>query len=161
PVGLKGALIAGVFAASMSSLASSMNSLATVSVNDFYRRFVKNVPDARALLTARILTGIFGIFATASSLYVATTRPITMLDLFLDFLGLVGGGLAAIYVLGTCTKRANGAGVLIGAATSGVVMYFIRTTSLNSFFHAAVGFTTCFVVGYFTSLLFPSAEKPA
>ncbi len=159
PAGLKGALIAGIFAASMSSLASSMNSMATVSVNDFYRRFVRDVPDRRALLTARILTGLFGIFATGSSLYVATIEPITMFDLFLKFLGLVGGGLAALYVLGTCTKRANGPGVLIGAAASAAVMYFVRTSSVHFFLHAAIGFTTCFTVGYLASLALPQRGR--
>lgn len=166
PVGLKGAFIAGLFAASMSSLASSMNSMATVTVNDFYRRFAPSVSDARALWAARICTAVFGLFATGASLYVATTeRAGTMFELFISFLGLLGGGLAALFVLGTCTRRANGPGVMIGAAVSGVLMYIIANVEnvsigkfvvhpnqLHGFLHAFVGFTTCFVVGYLASL---------
>jgi len=120
---------------------------------------VKNVPDIRALWTARALTGVFGIFATGSSLYVATIKPITMFDLFLKFLGLVGGGLAAMYVLGACTRRANGPGVLIGAAASAGVMYFVRTSQIHFFLHAAIGFSVCFVIGYLASLLFSGTRN--
>ncbi len=162
PVGLKGALIAGVFAASMSSLASSMNSLATVTVNDFYRRFIPNVPDGRALFAARVLTGVYGAFATASALYVAhNENSSTMFDIFLRLLGLVGGGLAALYVLGTCTKRANGIGAIVGAAASAAVMYFVRTSEIHFFLHAFVGFSVCFIVGYLASLAIPSRHQPA
>ena len=39
PAGLSGLLIAGIFAASMSSLDSSMHSIATVYITDFHKRF--------------------------------------------------------------------------------------------------------------------------
>ncbi len=153
PLGMKGVFIAGLFAASMSSLASSMNSMATVGVNDLYRRFVGNVSEASAMLMARVLTGVFGVFATVAALYVAANQQKnTMFETFIGFLGLVGGGLAAVFVLGTCTKRANAPGVLIGAAASAAVMYYVRGTELHSFLHALVGFTTCFAIGYTASL---------
>jgi Na+/proline symporter len=170
PVGVKGAFIAGLFAASMSSLASSMNSMATVTVNDFYRRFARNVSDARALMAARGFTALYGLFATGASLYVATTqRAGTMFQLFISFLGLLGGGLAALFVLGTCTKRANGLGAMIGAIVSGLVMYTVakiedvplgsytlHPTQLHGFLHPVLGFMTCLVVGYLASLATPN-----
>jgi len=172
PPGMRGVLIAAVFAASMSSLASSINSLATVSVNDFYRRFVRNVPDRRALWIARGLTAVYGFFGTGSALYVANyLGESTVFETYLSFLGLVGGGLAAIYVLGTCTTRANGRGVLIGAVVSAAVLIFLRLGSIemgdtvmhapkvHPFLYAFIGFTICFVVGYLASLAFP-APKP-
>jgi Na+/proline symporter len=144
-------------------------------VNDFYRRFIRNVSDAKALLMARGLTAVFGVFATGASLYVAATRRAgTMFELFISFLGLLGGGLAALFVLGTCTKRANGSGALVGAAVSGLVMYGIakveeirvgefalRPGELHGFLHPVVGFSTCFVVGYLASLVVPAARRRA
>lgn len=173
PIGVKGVFIAGLFAASMSSLASSMNSMATVGVNDFYRRFRSNISDANALWTARGLTAFFGLFATGAALYVAATeRAGTMFELFISFLGLLGGGLAALFVLGTCTSRANGAGALIGAAVSGLVMftlakvesidlgaYVLHPTELHAFLRPVAGFMTCLIVGYVASFAFPRSGK--
>jgi SSS family transporter len=154
PAGLKGMLIAGLFAASMSSLDSSMNSLSSVIVNDYYRRFVPGVSDLKTLRIARGVTLFLGVFGTFSALYVATrNQESTLFITFLKLLGLVGGGLAGIFVLGTLTKRANGIGAIVGGVTSGVVMYFVRGTEVHFFLHGMIGFLTAFVVGYGVSVV--------
>ncbi|MGB2823209.1 MAG: sodium/solute symporter, partial [Phycisphaerae bacterium] len=55
PAGVAGILIAGVFAAAMSSLDSSMNSVATAVTTDFYRRFRPGAPDRACLRLARVV----------------------------------------------------------------------------------------------------------
>jgi SSS family transporter len=154
PVGLKGILIAGLFAASMSSLDSSMNSLSSVFVNDYYRRFLPGRPEKSYLNLAKGLTVFLGIFATGSALYLSDNTTVTLFTLFLQLLGLVGGGLAGIYVLGVCTRRANGFGALTGGLVSGVVMYFVRDSIFHSYTHAIFGFMTSLIVGYVVSLVF-------
>jgi Na+/proline symporter len=159
PAGLKGMLIAGLFAASMSSLDSSMNSLSSVIVNDYYRRFVPGVSDLKTLRIARGVTLFLGVFGTFSALYVATrNQESTLFITFLKLLGLVGGGLAGIFVLGTLTKRANGIGAIVGGVTSGVVMYFVRGTEVHFFLHGMIGFLTAFVVGYGVSVVVGSRK---
>jgi len=64
PAGLSGLVIAGLFAASMSSLDSSMSSTATVIVTDFYLRFRPDVTDQSCLGLARRLTAAIGILGT-------------------------------------------------------------------------------------------------
>lgn len=159
PAGLKGVLIAGLFAASMSSLDSSMNSLSSVLVNDYYRRFVRNVTERNALRAAKGLTLLFGMFGTVSALYVTTFDAPLLFELFLKFLGLVGGGLAGIFVLGTFTKRANGVGALAGAVVSALVMFYVRQSDIHFFIHGMIGFLTSLVVGYVVSLA--SGGNPA
>ncbi len=172
PFGWKGALIAAVFAASMSSLASSINSLATVSVNDIYRRFAANASEQRELLIARILTTVYGVIGTTSALFVAVYfKGKVIFEPYLAFLGLVGGGLAAIYVLGTCTKRANGTGVIAGAIASALTVVVlrlgpfqigslvIRAPEVHPLMNACIAFTICFVVGYAVSLLVPKPQS--
>jgi solute:Na+ symporter, SSS family len=162
PVGLKGLLIAGLFAASMSSLDSSMNSLASVITNDYYKRFVPDVTDERALLVARIVTLLLGIVGTFSALYVATRNQDSTLFLtFLKLLGLVGGGLSGIFILGVLTKRANGIGAITGGVVSGAVMFFlVPKTDIHFFLHGAIGLITAFVVGYTVSLATGGDKKP-
>lgn len=155
PAGLRGLIIAGIFAAAMSSLDSSINSVASVLVNDYYRRFVSEVPEARALFVAKTLTLVFGLFGTLSAVYVATLNETTLWEPFLKLLGYVGGGLAGVVALGVFTTRANGTGALIGAITSAVVLWFVTGTPVHYFLHAPIGFITAFVVGYAVSLVTP------
>ena len=151
PPGLRGVLIAGLFAASMSSLDSSMNSLSAVITHDYYRRFRRRATEQSALRFAKILTLLFGLFGTLSALYVATISQTTLFTLFLQFLGLVGGGLAGIFVLGVLTKRANAPGALLGALLSGAATYYAQTTSVHFFLYGMIGFLTSLVVGYLAS----------
>ena len=56
PAGVTGLVIAALFAAAISTVDSSLNSVATVVVTDFYRRFKHNVSDHACLTLARRLT---------------------------------------------------------------------------------------------------------
>ena len=60
PSGVAGLVIAGVFAAAMSSLDSSMNSVSTAFTTDWYSRFRPNASDQHRLLVARIATVVIG-----------------------------------------------------------------------------------------------------
>ena len=160
PAGLKGLLIAGLFAASMSSLDSSMNSLSSVVVNDYVKRFVPGTADAKAVWIARGVTLLLGVFGTFSALYVATqNQDSTIFITFLKLLGLVGGGLSGIFILGVMTTRANGIGAITGGIVSGIVMYFIPQTDIHFFLHGMIGLCTSFAVGYAVSVAFPGQQK--
>ncbi len=64
PIGLVGIFVAAVLAAAMSSIAAELNSLATVTVIDFYRRWVRpEATDAHYLLVSKAATGFWGLFA--------------------------------------------------------------------------------------------------
>lgn len=159
PVGLRSTLIAGVFAAAMSSLSASMNSLAAVAVNDYYKRFVPGLPDATALRAAKIITLLVGVAGTLGALIIAWTQATSLFDEWLRWLGLIGGGLAGIVALGVFTKHANGPGAVIGALASAAAVAWINTTTAHFFLYAVVGFLTAFVIGYLASL--PFGIRPA
>src|SRR5688572_24020068 len=62
PVGLRGLIIAGVFATMMGSTSAALNALATSFTKDFYLPyFNRNATDTQAIRAARIATSIFGI----------------------------------------------------------------------------------------------------
>lgn len=159
PVGVSGLVIAAIFAAAMSSLDSSMNSLATVAVHDFYRRFRKNISDHHALRVARAMTVVFGVLGTGAALVMAGLDAPSLFDQYLRILNFTGGGLAGVLALGILTRRANSAGALTGAVVSAAVVITVATyTPLHHFLYALVGFTTAFVVGYLASLVLPVRE---
>ncbi|MHC4799346.1 MAG: sodium:solute symporter family protein, partial [Planctomycetota bacterium] len=66
PAGLAGLVIAGVFAAAMSSLDSSMHSIATAVTTDFVRRFRPKLAESTYLLFARCLTIALGVSGTVT-----------------------------------------------------------------------------------------------
>ena len=159
PLGLRGVIIAGIFAAAMSSLDSSVNSVASVLVNDYYRRWFPDITERRALFAARIISLVFGVFGTIAAMYVARLNALSLWDPFLEFLGLVGSGLAGVVALGVFTKRANGAGALTGAIASALVLLWVRQTSIHFFLYAAIGFITAFIIGWLASFCFSGNKE--
>lgn len=162
PAGIAGVVLAAIFAAAMSSLDSSMNSMATVLVTDFYHRFRPGSSDRARLMLARILTVALGVFGTGCALLMATYPIKSLWDLFLTLLGLLGGGLAGLFVLGIFTRRASSAGAAIGLICSTATLYCVqRYTGVHFFLYAGVGITTCVCIGYLASLLIPTSQPPA
>ena len=160
PVGVSGLVIAGVFAASMSSMDSSINSAATAITTDFYRRFRPAVSDQRCLRLARVLTVVLGVVGTGTAMVMAGGEIKSLWDQFMRILGLFGGSLAGLFVLGIFTRRAHGTGAFIGAVVSALVLYVVQQyTPLHFFLYAAVGILSCLVVGYVMSLVVPAPER--
>jgi len=156
PVGISGLVIAGLFAAAMSSLDSSMNSMATAITTDFYRRFRADVSDHHCLNLARWLTILLGVLGTGSAIIIAYLNDPSMWDQYTKILGLFGGGLAGLFAAGIFTRRTNGAGIVVGFVVSGVILYFVgRAEAVHFFLYAAIGIVTCFVVGYLASWVLP------
>ncbi|MBN2296556.1 MAG: sodium/solute symporter, partial [Pirellulales bacterium] len=160
PLGLSGVVIAGLLAAAMSSLDSSMNSMATVITTDFYRRFRTNVSDHHCLALARWLTALLGILGTALAMYFAFLRTMSMWDHYIKIIGFFGGGLAGLFIAGIFTRRIHGPGVVVGMFTSAAVLYLVRTyTDVHFFLYAGIGIVSCVTVGYIASLLIPLESR--
>jgi SSS family solute:Na+ symporter len=83
PAGLSGIIIAGVFAAAMSTLSGSLNSLASSSMLDIYKsRFGKNNTPQKDLFISRIITTIWGIvFIGGAMLFKDKNNPVVELGL--------------------------------------------------------------------------------
>jgi len=161
PLGIAGLVVAAIFAAAMSSLDSSMNSVSAAFTIDFYQRFGKNISQARALGTARIVTVLIGVLSVAFALWMASQPDIKSLwDEFSKYIGLFGGGLGGVFLLGIVTRRASGSGALAGIVVSGILQYFIKQYfPLHPWAYGATGIVSCFVIGYVVSVLVPSRRR--
>ena len=161
PVGIAGLLIAAIFAAAMSSLDSSMNSVATVVTTDFYRRFKPNVPDRRCLYVARWATVAVGLAGTTLALMMAGWNIKSLWDQLSIVIGLFAGGLGGLFLLGILTRRAHGVGAVIALAASGVVQFLVKEfTPAHFLLYSFTGVASCLIVGYLASLLIPISTKP-
>jgi len=160
PAGLSGLVIAGVFAASMSSLDSSMHSIATTCTVDWYRRFTPDASEVSCLRLARALTIVLGVIAVGSACVLVTYDVQSLWFFFQKCLGLVSSGLVGVFLLGIFTRRANSAGVLVGAAASIAALVYVTWFSpLHFYLYAVVGISTCVVVGYLASLALPASDR--
>jgi SSS family transporter len=157
PVGLAGLIVAGIFAAAQSTVSTSMNSTATTVVTDFMRPFRACRTEGGYLVAARLITVLMGVLGTLFGLVFVNPEIKSLFDAFIKVIGLFMGVLGGLFVLGVMTRRANGAGALMGALIgAGVMFYLWKFTDVNGYIYTATGIATCFVTGYLASLLIPT-----
>lgn len=124
PVGIRGLIIAGVFATMMGSTSAALNALATSFIRDFYEPYIarSETGGLRTVAAARWATVVFGMLmvlvATAAAYAVLRTN-ITIIPLALGILGYTYGSLLGMFLLGVLTKqrggdRMNVVGMLLG-----------------------------------------------
>jgi Na+/proline symporter len=125
PAGIRGLIIAGVFATMMGSTSAALNALATSFIRDFYQPyFNKTSTDAQSIRAARTATLVFGglmILVATGAAYAVLETNITIIPLALGVLGYGYGSLLGIFLLGVLTKSrgndvANVFSMLIGIA---------------------------------------------
>ncbi len=159
PTGLSGLLIAGIFAAAMSSLSSSMNSAATAYSTDIHFRFGLTSKVSR-LKIARITTFIVGLSGTLFALFMATWNIQSLWDEFNKLIGLLIGSLGGLFLLGILTRRANVKGAFIGIVTSIIVQIIVSNShSVHLLLYTATGVVSCFVFGWLGSLFFSQKNE--
>lgn len=160
PVGLAGLIVAGIFAAAQSTVSTSMNSSATTIVTDFLRPIHACKSEQAYLKVARGLTFLFGVAGTLLGLLFIDPDIKSLFDAFIKVIGIFMGVLGGLFVLGAMTRKANGAGALIGAFIGAAVMFYLwRFTRVTFYLYTLSGIVTCFVVGYVASLVMPSEQR--
>lgn len=154
PVGLMGLVLAGVLAAAMSSLDSSLNAISTVAIIDVYRRHIsKDRGDAHDLQVARAVSWLASAGMIAGALMLLHARSRTLQDTTTTLLALTSGGLLGLYLLGFLTRRGDGrsAGVAIGAT---LIFSLYRALAATSWFPPSLRLAPLDAVhGYYTALL--------
>ncbi|SDL32406.1 solute:Na+ symporter, SSS family [Catalinimonas alkaloidigena] len=114
PAGIKGLAFAALIAAVVSSLASMVNSTATIFTIDIYKHFINKSASERTLVnTGRLVGGIALVIA------VLVAPQLRVLDQAFQFIqeytGFVSPGVVAIFLLGLFWKRTTANAALWGA----------------------------------------------
>lgn len=160
PTGLTGLIVAGIFAAAMGTVSSTINSVATLLSVDFYERLAKNVTQRKSVRFAEVMSVLVGLIGIGLALLLSTLNIHSLLDLTIELAGLLGGGFAGAYTLGMFTRRANAQGVAIGITTAIIVTLVAWLMKLvHPYFYLGISIATCIAVGYFASLLFPPPQQ--
>jgi len=151
PIGLVGIIIAAIFAAAMSSAAGEMNSLATSTVIDIYRRHIRHVaPDSHFLMVSKVATGFWGSVACVFAVFAARAGSL------IEVVNMVGslfyGTLLGAFVLAIGTRRATGTGTFVGMiAGFATVLWSARYTNISYLWYNVIGALAVVVVGLLVS----------
>ncbi|MDD4102271.1 MAG: sodium/solute symporter, partial [Kiritimatiellae bacterium] len=164
PVGLSGLVMAGLFAATISTLAANLNSSATSITNDWYVRLRKRVADDRSRVrVAQFCTVMVGLAGMAGALTLANMDIRSAFDQFMKFIGIMTSGLASLFMLGIFTRRVGAAAALSGLAMNYVVCIGLEAAKLpwkpHLLLYGAIGIITCLAVALAVSLIFPNQKQ--
>ena len=151
PHGVAGLVIAAIFAAAMSNLSGSLNSLASTTVLDFYQPLAgSRVDDARLLALSRWLTASWGVVLIAIA--IAARDWGSVFTVGLTIASIVYGPMLGAFLLGVLTRSATQTGVMAGIAVSLVVMIAVRVfTPLAWTWYVLAGASMCVAVGLLVS----------
>lgn len=148
PAGIAGIVLAGLFAAAMSSLDSAMNSVSTAFTTDWYRRFRPDAGDRRRLRVARVATVVIGVVGTGAAVLMARLDDPSLLDVWFKVLGLFGSGVAGVFLLGMLTRRTGAVAGWCGLVASAITVWSIGAfTSISGIAFAAFGIVACLGTG--------------
>lgn len=146
-VGLTGLLLAGLFAAAMSSVDSGINNVTALIVYDWMRG--RNV----SVKASRVICSSLGILVILAALFIRQWEG-PVFDKIIAIAGTFFGLLMGVFFLGVFLRRASTvaatAGMVCGVAT---VLYVILGTDINKQFYGFFGFAPTFIVGVIVSSL--------
>ena len=151
PTGLVGFIMAAVFAAAMSSISSELNSLATVTVMDHYRRYLRrNASDSHYAGVSKIATLFWGGYAV---LFAGLGQHLGSLIEAVNMVGsLFYGSLLGVFVLAFLPWRVNGHGAFSGMlAGLAAVAWTSYSTEVSFLWYNLVGCVVCVSIGVLVS----------
>jgi Na+/proline symporter len=147
PAGFVGLVIAVIFGAAMSVASGEINSLATVTMVDYYKRFVKReAEDGHYLAFSRWATVFWGIYAVMSA---QLARGLGSLVEAVNLLGsLFYGGLLGVFLLAFFFPRVKGTAAFVGVLAGEAAIFYTHSTGQVGFlWYNVIGCAVVVAVG--------------
>ena len=153
PVGLTGLLIASIFAAGMSTIATSVTSSSTIILTDYYQRFRKHAGNRERMLVLKLSSvgvGVAGILVAFAFMSVQSA-----LDAWWALASIFIVGMLGLFLLGYISRKARNFDAVLGVVCGVILVCWIV---ISPFVHAnlAIVFGTLliFLVGFLSANLF-------
>lgn len=168
PHGMAGLLIAAIIAAAMSTVAATLNSGATVLLEDYFKKFRPDKANAknniRFLRTMTVALTIFSI-----GVAVAVMNVESALTVWWSMQSVLSGGMLGLFLLGVFTKRTTSSqaaiATVLGLLTVVYITFGQEIIPLPSFIHLnlaiVLGTITIFFTGFILSTVLPKRGKGA
>jgi SSS family transporter len=148
PPGISGIIVAGLFAAAMSTLAGSMTSLASSTMNDLYIPFFgKNLDDHKQLKISRMFTIFWaGMLVISAILFMESSRAVV--EIALSIASFTYGGLLGTFLLGILNKKAKQEDALAGFVAGIFIMISVISLKLVAWtWYTIIGVIATLIIG--------------
>lgn len=153
PIGVTGIIVAGLFAAAMSTLAGSISSLSSSTMIDLYKPITKLDNPEKELKLSRVFTFFWAGMLILSALFFMNS-PQTVVELALSIASFTYGGLLGTFMLGLFVKKATQEDALAGFTAGIFVMITVISLQLVAWtWFTLVGVITTMTVGTLLSKL--------
>lgn len=160
PIGLAGLFIAAIMAAAMSSISSELNSLSTVTVIDFYRRWVRPTgTDSHFLNVSRLATAFWGFLACIVATYAATLG--SLIEVVNRFGSFFYGSILGVFLLAMIPfvrPWAAFIGLISGMCAVAAVSF--GAPSISFLWHNVIGVFTVLLAGIVLSVVAGAGGTP-
>ena len=168
PVGLRGLLIASIFAAGMSTVSTSVTSAATIILTDYYKPFIKGKTDKHHVAVLRISSVAVGVLGSVVAIAMLSVESI--IDAWWKLSSIFSGGMLGLFLLGCVSRKINQMGALIGCICGVLVIAWISLAGLwnlpgihlHEYLAIVLGTCTIFIVGFLLTFLLkaPTHKTP-
>ncbi|MBR6841729.1 MAG: sodium:solute symporter [Prevotella sp.] len=160
PIGLRGLLIASIFAAGMSTVSTSVTSAATILLTDYVRPFFLKTRRQKLEL-AIVRLSSFGVGLLGACVAIAMLSVESIIDAWWTLSSIFSGGMLGLFLLGCIPARINRIAAFIGCIAGIVVIAWISLASmwnlpgihLHPYLAIVLGTTVIFLVGFLATLL--------
>jgi len=160
PQGIAGVMIAAIFAATMSTVSSSINSLSTAFTTDFYQRWVKNKTDEHFLIVARLTGIILGSVGVGLAIMMAFWNILSLFDYFNYILGLLASGLGGLFFMGIFIPRIKGNAAIAGFLGGFLAVLIVKSyTDIHLMMYGFTGMISSICIGLLFSYILPEKHK--
>ncbi|MGQ9800037.1 MAG: sodium:solute symporter [Ignavibacterium sp.] len=152
PSGLSGFIIAGIFAAALSTLAGSISSLSSSTMIDLFLNNQKgNLDESSKLFYSRIFTILWTLFLIGSAIFFMNTNK-AVVELALSISSFTFGGMLGTFLLGIFNKKASEKIALLSFALSIIIVsLFIIFKIVAWTWYVFIGVGTVLITGFFIS----------
>ena len=165
PAGLGGLILAALAAAAMSTIDTSLNSSATITLKDLWTRLIRRgreVSEAESMKVLRGATIVWGILGTGTALLL-TGNAKNILDIWWQLSGMFAGGMLGLFLLGIIVRKAGNAAAVTGVLLGVIVIFWLSASwvpenlkpALHGNLTIVVGTLTIFLAGLLVSKVVP------
>jgi SSS family transporter len=158
PAGVVGLIIVVIFAATMSAISSALNSLATSTIVDVYKRLMtEQASDHHYLLVSRVATAFWGVFA------IVVSEGAARLGALIEAVNILGslfyGTVLGIFILAFLVKRVAGTAAFVGGLIGEcLVLWLWQYTTISFLWYNVFGALTVVAAALVVTMVM---RKPA
>jgi SSS family transporter len=156
PKGLIGLLIAIIFLASMGSTASALNSLASTSVVDIYKRIINpNATDQNYLNASRLATVFWGLVCIGMALY--ASRIGNLLEAVNQLGSYIYGTILGVFIVAFYLKKIKGTAVFIAAVITEAIICILGYFDVIAYLWLnAIGVILLIIIAWVINMMTPA-----